>query len=137
MAEPSTTGSAPAPLKEALGWIGFRVDDMNGTRVARVVSIYVDAEDGEPVWVIVKVGRFGKVTAIPYTECADGPGRIWTAQGRKVIRAAPAVDPNRSINREEELELCDHYLIGPDRGRHAVADARPDGAVTAEPAEQA
>jgi hypothetical protein len=137
MAEPSAAGSDPPPLEEALGWIGFRVDDMNGSRVAHVVSIYVDAEDGEPVWVIAKVGRFGKVTAIPYAECADGPGRIWTAQGRKAIRAAPAVDPSRSLTREEELVLCDHYLIRPDRGRHEVVDARPDGAVTAEPAGEA
>jgi hypothetical protein len=133
MAEPQATGSAPPPLKEALGWIGFRVDDMNGSRVARVVGIYVDAEDGAPAWLIVKVGRFGKVTVVPYAECADGPGRIWTAQGRKVIRAAPTVDPGRALTREDELELCDHYLIRPDRGRRAAAESRPEKAVTAEP----
>jgi hypothetical protein len=137
MAEPNARGSAPPPLEEALGWIGFRVDDMNGSRVARVVAIYVDAEDGKPVWVIVKVGRFGKVTAIPYAECADAPGRVWTAHARKVIRAAPAVDPGRSLTREEELQLCHHYLIRPDRGRHEVIESRPDEAVTAEPAGEA
>ena len=135
MAEPVATGSAPAPLKEALGWIGFRVDDMNGARVARVEGIYVDAEDGEPAWVIVKVGRFGKLTALPYLECADGPGRIWIAHGRKVVRGAPAIQPGRGLTREQELDLCDHFLIRPDRGRHEVVDSRPEGAVTSEPAE--
>ena len=135
MAEPVATGSAPAPLKEALGWVGFRVDDMNGSRVARVEGIYVDAEDFEPVWVIVKVGRFGKVTALPYNECADGPGRIWIAHGRKVVRGAPAIQPGKGLTREEELDLCDHFLIRPDRGRHEVVDSRPEGAVTSEPAE--
>ena len=135
MAEPAATGSAPAPLKEALGWVGFRVDDMNGSRVARVEGIYVDAEDFEPVWVIVKVGRFGKVTALPYGECADGPGRIWIAHGRKVVRSAPAIQPGKGLTREEELDLCDHFLIRPDRGRHQVVDSRPEGAVTSEPAE--
>jgi hypothetical protein len=43
MAEPRATGSAPPPLKEALGWLGFRVDDMNGARVAQVEAIYVDS----------------------------------------------------------------------------------------------
>jgi hypothetical protein len=133
MAEPSATGSAPPPLKEALGWLGFRVDDMNGARVARVEAIYVDSEDGEPVWVVVKLGRFGKVTAIPYGECADGPGRIWVAHGRKVIRGAPAVQPGQPLTREDELELCDHYLIRPDRGRHEVVESRPEEAVTSEP----
>ncbi len=133
MAEPSATGSAPPSLKEALGWLGFRVDDMNGARVARVEAIYVDAEDGEPAWVVVKVGRFGKVTAIPYGECADGPGRIWVAHGRKVVRAAPEIQPGKPLTRENELELCDHYLIRPDRGRHEVVESRPEGSVTSEP----
>ena len=135
MAEPTATGTAPAPLKEALGWVGFRVDDMNGSRVARVEGIYVDSEDFEPVWVIVKVGRFGKVTALPYAECADGPGRIWIAHGRKVVRSAPAIQPGKGLTREQELELCDHFLIRPDRGRHEAVESRPEGAVTSEPAD--
>jgi len=133
MAEPSATGSAPPPLKEALGWLGFRVDDMNGARVARVEAIYVDTEDGEPVWVVVKVGRFGKVTAIPYGECADGPGRVWVAHGRKVVRAAPTIQRGKPLTREDELELFDHYLIRPDRGRHEVVESRPEEAITSRP----
>jgi hypothetical protein len=136
MAEPEATGSAPPPLKTALGWVGFRVDDMNGSRVARALAIHVDAEDGEPVWVIVRVGRFGKITAVPYADCADGPGRLWVAHGRKVIRAAPAVEPGEALTREQELELCDHYLIRPDRGRHAAVRERPNEAATAKPAEK-
>ena len=137
MAEPSATGSAPPPLKEALGWIGFRVDDMNGSRVGSVQEIYVDSAQGEPVWVIVKVGRFGKVTALPYSECADGPGRIWVAHGRKTIRGAPALDPGQPLAREDELELCDHYVIRPDRGRHAELQDRAAETITARPAGEA
>ena len=133
MDEPSTAGSAPPPLNEALSWIGFRVDDMNGARVGSVQDIYVDAQDRDPAWVVVKLGRFGKVTAIPYSDCANGPGRIWVAHGRKSIRGAPAVITGQPLNREDELELCEHYLIRPDRGRHAVVDGRPAEAVTAMP----
>jgi PRC-barrel domain len=134
MAEPSAEGSAPAALKEAMGWSGFRVDDMNGARVGSVVAVYADIEDSEPAWVIVKVGRFGKVTAIPYPECADGPGRIWVAHGRKTIRNAPPIEPGEPLTREAELELCAHYFIRPDRGRHWEVAERADGAVTSKPA---
>lgn len=137
MAEPSATGSSPPPLKEALGWVGFRVDDMNGTRVARVEGIEVDAADGEPVWVVVKLGRFGKVTAVPYGDCADGPGRIWVAHGRKVIRGAPPVESGKPLTREREIALCEHYFIGPDRGRHAVVEGRGPETLTAKPATEA
>jgi PRC-barrel domain len=136
MAEPTATGSAPPPLKEALGWVGFRVDDMNGTRLGRVLGIYVDAEDSEPVWVLVKLGRFGKVTAIPYGDCADGPGRIWIAHGRKVVRGAPAVDGAKPLTREDEVQLCEHFFIRPDRGRHAQVETRTYETVTAKRADE-
>jgi hypothetical protein len=132
--EPKPAGSAPPPLKEALGWIGFRVDDMNGARVARVQAIYVDAEDDEPVWVVIKLGRFGKLTAVPYQDCADGPGRIWVAQGRKTIRGAPPIEPGQPLTRELEMDLYDHYLIRPDRGRHGTLVEWHQDSVTAKPA---
>jgi hypothetical protein len=134
MAEPAKTGTGPPPLSEALGWAGFRVDDMNGARLGRVLGIYVDAGDETPAWVLVKMGRFGKVTAIPYADCADGPGRIWTAHGRKVVRAAPAVESSKPLTRELEVALCEHYFIGPDRGRHAEIEGRGEETVTAKPA---
>ena len=137
MAEPTATGSAPPPLKEALGWIGFRVDDMNGARVARVLGVQVDASDGEPVWVVVKLGRFGKVTAVPYGECADGPGRFWVAHGRKVIRGAPPIQGGGPLTREREIALCEHYFIPPDRGRHAEILDRGSETLTAKPASEA
>jgi hypothetical protein len=137
MAEPGPTGSGPPPLSEALGWIGFRVDDRNGSRVGSVRAIYVDTESDDPVWVIVKLGRFGKVTAVPYSECADGPGRIWIAHERKTIRGALAIDAGEPLTREDELELCVQYLIRPDRGRHAVVEGRAAEAVTAKQAGEA
>jgi hypothetical protein len=135
MAEPKASGGAPPPLKEALGWIGFRVDDLNGSRVGTVQSVYVDAANEQPVWVVAKVGRFGKVTALPYAECADGAGRIWVAQERKMIRAAPAIESGEPLRREQELELCAHYLIR-ERGRQAEVEERAAKAITSRPADQ-
>jgi hypothetical protein len=127
--------AAPPPLEQALGWVGFRVDDAGGTRVGSVQSVYVDAGDGEPVWLLVRVGRFGKLTALPYAECADGAGRVWVAHERKTIRSAPAVGSGQPLTREDEVALCAHYLIGSERGRHAAIAKRPAKAVTSKPAE--
>jgi hypothetical protein len=129
--EPQPAGSTAPPLKESLGWIGFRVDDMNGSRLGRVVGIYVDVEDEVPVWVVVKLGRFGKVTAIPYADCADGPSRLWVGHGRKSVRGAPPIDPGQPMTRELEMDLYDHYLIRPDRGRHGEVVKRGEGSATA------
>jgi hypothetical protein len=134
MAEQKPTGMGPPPLSEALGWIGFRVDDMTGSRLGRVEGIVVDARGDAPVWTIVKLGRFGKVTAVPYGDCAGGPGRVWVAQGRKAVRGAPPVDAREPLTREQEMELYEHYLIPPERGRHEDVAGRKEGAVTAKPA---
>jgi hypothetical protein len=123
MAESKPT-ALPA-LGAALEWIGFRVDDMNGSKVARVQDIYVDAESEEPAWVIVKVGYFGKVTAVPYADCADGPRKLWVAHSRKAIRSAPSVEAGEPLTQGEELKICNHYWIRPDQAR-AAAIQSPD-----------
>jgi hypothetical protein len=134
MADRKADDGAPPPLSEALGWIGYRVDDLSGARAGTVLAIYVDIEDDEPAWIAVKTGRFGKVTAIPYAECAAAPGRVWVAHGRKTIRGAPAIEAGEPITREAELDLCTYYAIPPDRGRHWEIAERADGAVTSKPA---
>ena len=100
-------------------------------------AVYVDARGGEPVWVIVKLGRFGKVTAVPFADCAGGPGRLWVAHARKAVRGAPAVSAGQPLTREDELELCDYYRVHPDRGRAAEVTSRPEEAATAEPVAEA
>ena len=119
-------------LHEALGWVGFRVDEMSGSSVARVQGIYVDQEDGEPAWVVVKVGRFGKLTAIPFRDCAAAVGHLWTAYGRDAIRGAPSIDAGEPLTKEAELELCAHYGIREGQARAGQISERPAGAVTAQ-----
>jgi hypothetical protein len=135
MADRKAADGAPPPLADALGWIGFRVDDLSGARSGTVIAIYVDIEDEEPAWVAVRTGRFGKVTAIPYSECAEGSGKVWVARERKAIRGAPALDPGEPLTREAELDLCAYYAVPPERGRHWEVAQRADGAVTAKSAE--
>ena len=51
-------GSKPS-LNEALGWIGSRVDDINGVAIGRLEDVWIDPATGEPRWLLVKEGRFG------------------------------------------------------------------------------
>jgi hypothetical protein len=131
-------------LSEALGWTGFALDDAGGRPAGRVDGVYADATGGAPTWLIVafdqRTGRFGfgrrssRVVVVPLRDCAAMPGRVWTAQSGEAIKAAPTVDPARPLLREHEMAICAHYGIGPQVGRHAEIAARPEGAVTAQPA---
>jgi hypothetical protein len=121
----------------AESWIGFELDDRDGSRIGSVHSLYVDAKSGEPAWLVAGLGRRRvKLVAIPYSDCAAGAGRVWAAHGRDVLREAPAVDPTRPLLREHELAICAHFGIGEGVGRAAEVVGRDEGATTAKPDQQ-
>jgi PRC-barrel domain len=114
--------------------VGFEVDDAGGAGVGTVHGVYVDAESGEPAWLIVALGRRrAKLVAVPIAECAPAAGRVWVAQDRETLRSAPGIDPARPLLREHELTICEHYGIGEAVGRAAKVSGRPPSDVTARP----
>jgi hypothetical protein len=127
-------GGALPTVGEALAWEGYRLDELGGTSVARVQGLLVDAAGGKPEWLVVKLGRFGRVTALPLRDCAAGAGHVWCPYEREAIRGAPAIEPGDPLTREQELELCAHYGIGEGQGRAAELAQRDPDAVTAKPA---
>lgn len=132
MTEPAT--AAPPSLEEAKGWIGHRVDEIDGGEIGLVQGLFVDADNGSPSWLIVRQGRFkGTLVAVPIVDCAGGAGRVWTAHEREAIRSAPVVDPTRPLLRQHELTICAHYGQGGGVGRAAEVADRKEDAVTSRP----
>jgi hypothetical protein len=129
-------GSAAAlSLGEVGGWIGYGVDDFDGSAVGQVHGLFVDAESGEPSWLIVRQGRLrGTLVAVPLRDCAAAVDRVWVAHGRDAIRDAPVVDPSRPLLHEHELTICAHFGIGERVGRAAEVAGRAEGTVTSQPA---
>jgi hypothetical protein len=99
----------PAGLEESLGWVGAKLDDVGGHAVGRLDAILVDARDGTPTWVVVRLGRFGARCAVPHELVAGGAGRAWTSLPREVIRAAADVDPGGGLDCEGERALAGRY----------------------------
>lgn len=135
--------ASPLFREEAMGWVGYEVDDLDGAGVGSVRGFFADAGSGKPAWLIASVGgrrglrlrrRQARLVAIPLRDCAGGGGRVWVAHGRDAIGSAPVVDPTRPLLREHELAICAHYGIGEQVGRAAEVAGRPEGAVTSEPA---
>ncbi|HEX7246059.1 MAG TPA: hypothetical protein VF245_10875 [Solirubrobacterales bacterium] len=128
-------GSAAALSAGAVGrWTGYGVDDIDGSAVGQVHGLFVDADSGEPSWLIVRQGRLrGTLVAVPLRDCAAAVDRVWVAQGRETIRTAPVVDPLRPLLREHELTICNHFRIGERVGRAAEVAGRAEGTVTSKP----
>lgn len=118
---------SPFELAELRGWVGFKIDDVDGSASGRVEGAFVDAEDGLPRWLAIRVGRFGRRSALPIGLVAGGVKRVWIPYARELIRSAPAVDLAAGLTREKELELCDHFWLGESHPRRAqLADREPE-----------
>ena len=129
---PKETSARQPGLDDVKQWMGYRVDEISGHSVAKVEGLFVDQESGDPAWVLVKLGRFGKVVPISIRECATAAGRVWVPHDREVIRNAPAVDPGMPLNREQELQVLQYYGIPETVGRGAEIFDRKTGAVTSQ-----
>jgi hypothetical protein len=125
----------PPSAAEASRWVGASLTEVGGERIGSVEGFYVDAEGGQPVWLIARLGRRRgtRVVALPLDECAGFQAGVWTAQGADALRRAPVVDPIRPLRREHELTICGHFGIGSRVGRGAAVTNRPEGEVTATP----
>ena len=132
MAEAATL---PA-LAEAQKWVGAAATDLDGGKAGAVEGLFLDAESGEPAWLILQLGRWRntRLVAVPVRDCAGAAFGVWVAQEAEVLRSAPIVDPTRPLRREHELAICAHYGSSEQVGRPAEIATRPEGAVTATPA---
>jgi hypothetical protein len=120
---------------EATGWLGADVAELSGSVIGQVQGLYVDAESGEPAWLIARLGRRrrARVVAVPFANCAGARFGVWVAQEADAIRSAPVVDPTRPLRREHELTICAHFGIGERAGRAGEIAGREGGEITATP----
>lgn len=125
-------GATPG-LSEARGWIGLRVDGVGNRTIGRVASILVDADDGKPRWVAIRIGPLAGCTAVPFEHAAAAGGRLWTAYQRDWVREAPRFKSGQALTAGLEVELCDHWGIRAGKGRSAEVEELDEDAITAVP----
>ena len=85
----------------------------------------VDAADGSPTWLIVKLGRIGRRARGAGQFVVAGAGKAWAAFPRSWIRGAAEIDPARGLTPAEERQLAAHYGMPLDAGRAATLAERP------------
>lgn len=117
-------------VAEVAAWEGFGLDDIDGAGIGKVTGYFVDTQTGEPAWLLVKLGRFGGEIALPVHDCAGVAGKVWVPYHRDIIREAPIVDPQRPLNREQELLICEYFGLGTEHGRAGQVKDRPEGSIT-------
>lgn len=121
-------------LDQARGWVGAKLDEIDGATTGRVEAVLVDAGSREPSWLVIRVGRFGHLSAIPYEVAAGGVDHVWVPYPRDLIRGAPEVDSEAGIGFDLEIALCDHFGLPAGARRLAQLEGREDDALTSVPA---
>jgi hypothetical protein len=135
MAEQTESAERRLPsLDDVRHWVGLRIDGLGSRTLGRIAGLHVDAEDGEPRWVVVRLGPLAGCTAIPYEHVAEGAGRLWAAYEYDWVREAPRFKVHGTLSTNDELELCAHWGIRESQGRSAQLAGRDAEAVTAIPA---
>lgn len=124
-----------ARVAEALAWRGCKLDEVSGTTAGRVEGVLIDPASGEPVWLRVRTGLFGRDSVVPFEFAAGGAGRVWVAYPRGRIKSAPEIDSTGGIGPALELALCEHYGIPAGARRRAQLAGREDETLTAVPVE--
>jgi hypothetical protein len=128
-------GARSVGMAEANAWLGAELAELGGDSVGQVEGVFVDADSGEPAWLVARLGRRrrARIVAVPFANCAGASFGVWVAQEGEAIRSAPVVDPTRPLRREHELTICAHFGIGEKVGRAAAVAAREEGDITATP----
>ncbi|MDD7967839.1 PRC and DUF2382 domain-containing protein [Actinomycetospora lemnae] len=97
------------------GWVEYRgrtLYDAHGSKIGRIVEIYLDQEGGQAEWALVHTGLLGtKQTFVPLRG-AQAEGDDLRAQVRKEqAQEAPHIDADSELSEGDEQRLFQHYEI--------------------------
>ena len=122
-------GERPS-VEEAKGWIGSRLDEIEGVTVGKVKGVYVDEQSGEAEWLLARMGRLGHHSLVPAYDAVGGAGHVWVPYPRGMLRGGPRVEPGQTLDLDREVELSAHYEVG----RAKRLAGRSPATITARPA---
>jgi uncharacterized protein (TIGR02271 family) len=93
-------------------WIGHQVVDTAGEKIGKVSSIFVDDQTGQPEWLAISTGLFGKNSSFVPLDGASADGdQLVIGYDKAKIKDAPQVDDDGDghITPDEEQTLYAYY----------------------------
>jgi hypothetical protein len=104
-------GATKPGLTEAREWIGSRVTDNLGSGLGRLEDVWVDADTGDPAWLLLREGRFasGRYKLVPFDGATAGGGQVWLPYERDVVRSSPEIGEQEILTAALGERLRAHY----------------------------
>jgi uncharacterized protein (TIGR02271 family) len=98
------------------GWIGHELVDPAGDKIGKVSQIYVDDRTGQPTWVAVSTGLFGKKSSfVPLLGTTADGDRLVSGWDKDKVKGAPQIDDDAGdghMTPAEEQDLYSYYGLG-------------------------
>ncbi|WP_116711202.1 DUF2382 domain-containing protein [Actinomycetospora cinnamomea] len=97
------------------GWVEYRgrtLHDTHGSKIGRIVEIYLDHEGGQAEWALVHTGLLGtKQTFVPLRGAQAEGDDLRAAVDKDQAQQAPHIDPDTELSEQDEQRLFEHYDI--------------------------
>src|SRR3954451_24176447 len=99
------------PTREDIeSWRGRKLVDGNGDKIGSIDDIYLDRQSGEPEWLAVKTGLFGrKVSFVSIRDAEVSGDDVRVGHDKDEVADAPNIDPDGELSPEEERRLYQYY----------------------------
>jgi hypothetical protein len=91
-------------------WTGHRLDCRDAAGIGKVTGLAGEGE--EPVWLVVRTGRLGRVTAVPAADAVEGAGCVWVPYERELIKTGPKLESRGAVGDDAARALREHYGLG-------------------------
>jgi len=94
---------------ETHAWIGWRVDDVNGTMLG-IVERVLSNDAGEPAWLVLAGFRLGdeRKFLAPAFDAVGGMGRVWSPHLRATVSASAGLLAGVAAP-DADRRLREHY----------------------------
>lgn len=111
---------------------GGTVTDSAGDKIGKVGQVYLDDRTGEPDWVTVNTGLFGRSESFVPLRGASAEGdALRVGYTKAQVKDAPRVDVDGHLSEDEERRLYVHYgMADDDTGTDAAGTTGRTGADT-------
>lgn len=102
---------------------GAKVVDPDGAKVGTVKQVYVDNNDGSPLFASVATGLFGtSETFVPLEGASLTGDELRVGYDKDRIKDAPRIDADGDLNDDEQDRIFEHYGLGHGTSQHTTVD---------------
>ena len=102
------------------------VVDQSGDKIGEIGQVYLDDASGQPAWVTVKTGLFGRnETFVPFKGLEASGDEIRAPYTKDKVKDAPNVDPDGHLSEDETDELYRYYSDAFASEKDTTKDANP------------